>query len=312
MLAPIALFVYNRPCHTRQTVEALLQNSLASSSELFVFADGLKKSTFGEEIEKIRETREFIHQIKGFKSINIIESNHNIGLAKSVIEGVTDVIIKYGKVIVIEDDILTHPDFLTFMNDGLNTYKNTEELFMISGFSYNIKIPNSYQNKVYFTHRCCSWGWATWLDRWEKANWILDDDMDIFLSKKLQHSFNKPGRDLYNMLTLQKKGIIDSWAIRWGYNMFCNKAYCMNPIHSLVKNIGFDGSGTHKDYIISDNYVADFPQERFTLDSFPCCIKKEMVLDKQIRSFLDGNTSLYQKIRYSIRKRVKQISKQQV
>ena len=255
MLAPIILFAYNRPNHTRQTINALQQNDLAGDSDLFVFCDGPKKTASEEQKRNINSVRQIVHDIKGFKSITIEESSQNKGLANSVIAGVTKILDKYGKVIVVEDDIITHPFFLRYMNDCLNIYQDRKDVFMIGGFNYNIRIPKDYKEDVYIVHRSCTWGWATWKDRWNKADWCVRDYQTMCNDKKAQMIFNRGGLDMFPMLQAQMEGKIDSWGIRWDYCMYKNDGGCIHPVKSLCHNCGFDGSGIHCDSL-SDKYTA--------------------------------------------------------
>jgi len=244
-LAPIALFVYNRPVHTRKTVEALLKNKLAKQSILYIFSDAPKRK---EDETKVKEVRKYIHSIRGFKKIHITERKKNLGLANSIISGVTEVVKKHGKTIVLEDDLITSPNFLIYMNYLLNLYENERKIFSITGYNHPrslMRIPKDYPFDVYFNPRACSWSWATWRDRWNKADWEVKDFNAFLKNKELQKAFNYSGDDKSDMLIRQMQGKIDSWAIRWDYTHFKNKAYCVYPIVSYVDNIGNDASGVH-------------------------------------------------------------------
>jgi len=243
--SPTTLFVYNRPIHTKKTVEALKANKLASKSILYIYSDYPKKKEHKEDVKKVRE---YIHTIKGFKEIHITERKENYGLAKSVIKGTTEVINKHGRVIVVEDDLITSPKFLTFMNNMLETYKDEKKIYSITGYNYPpklMKIPKEYKYDIYFSPRAGSWGWATWKDRWDKADWEVKDYNQFIKNKQLQKEFNKGGDDMTNMLIKQMEGKLDSWAIRWCYTLFKNNAYCIYPTKSYIDNIGMDGSGVH-------------------------------------------------------------------
>jgi hypothetical protein len=244
-LSPIILFVYNRPEHTQKTVEALQKNKLAKESLLYVFSDGPK----GEgDVSKIKEIREYLRTIKGFKKVEIFESDKNKGLANSVISGVTKIINKHGRAIVLEDDLITSPNFLVYMNKLLNKYEKEKKIYSITGYNFPekiMKIPKDYKFDVYFNPRAASWSWATWKDRWEKADWEIKDFENFKKSKKLQKKFNLGGEDMSEMLISQMEGKLDSWAIRWCYHHFKNKAFCIYPTESYVNNIGLDGSGVH-------------------------------------------------------------------
>ena len=241
-LSPIILFVYNRPEHTKRTVESLLKNTLASESRLIIFSDGAKNDS---DSQKVQAVRDYIKTIKGFDRIEIVLRDRNFGLANSVISGVNEIFKQNDRVIVMEDDIITSPSFLSFMNKALAFYQDNKSIYSISGYPYPIKIPNQYQKDVFISYRASSWGWGTWKDRWEKVDWEVKDFSTFISDKKTQNLFDSGGQDLTQMLKAQMKGKIDSWAIRWGYAHFKNNAYCLYPIVPLCKNIGTDKSGTH-------------------------------------------------------------------
>lgn len=245
-LAPIILFVYNRPGHTKQTVEALQKCELASESDLYIYADGPKEDASDEIQQRIADVQQHIHTIDGFKSIHIIESPTNKGLANSVIQGVSEVINKHGKVIVVEDDIVAHPFFLRFMNEALERYEKAKRIFAISATMERFHVPSNYHKDVFLTYRFGSWGWATWVDRWNTINWDINT-YPIFTQQTSSqiNSLNRGGNDLWPMLQAQKNGDIDSWAIRMGYNMNIQNRFCLRPEKSFVDNIGMDGSGIH-------------------------------------------------------------------
>lgn len=241
-LAPIALFAYRRPWHTRKTVQSLQENVLAKDSELYIFCDGAKSDA---DQEDIREVRQYINTVKGFKKTYIINRERNWGLAKSVISGVTEVIERFGRIIVMEDDLVSSPNFLKFMNLALTTYEDRNELFSITGYNFLTNVPIGYREQVFLSYRPSSWGWGTWTDRWNKADWEVRDFDTFMKNKNDQVRFNRGGDDLTEMLVKQMKGEVDSWGIRWCYTHFKHGAYCLVPITSKIKNIGFDNSGTH-------------------------------------------------------------------
>lgn len=272
-LAPVILFVYNRPLHTKKTVNALLKNSLAKNSELFIFSDGPKKESAVEGVKKVRSC---IKTIKGFKKVNIIEREKNFGLANSIITGVTEVINKYGRAIILEDDLITAKNFLSYMNQALEFYLEDKRIFSIAGYNYPIEIPEEYFYDVYLTYRCCSWGWATWKDRWVKADWEVKDYHNFLKCECAQKKFDRGGDDLTDMLKLQMKGKIDSWAIRWCYAHYKNNAFSLQPVRSKVFNIGFDGTGTH--HVLGfDKAVLDSGKDKFLF-------KKDIQIDPDIIS----------------------------
>ncbi|GAA0486560.1 glycosyltransferase [Salinibacillus aidingensis] len=240
--APIILFVYNRPENTLKTLEALKNNNLAQESELYIYSDGPKKH---EDLKKVEEVRNIINDIKGFKSVYIYCYEENQGLANSVINGVTKVFKNYDKVIVLEDDLLTSKNFLTFINEALNFYKFDNDIWSISGYTPNLSFPDSYQSNIYVSPRASSWGWGTWKDRWKLIDWDIKDYHEFKNNGKSRRLFNYAGNDLSPMLDDQIKGIIDSWAIRWCYNQFKLNKLTVYPRQSFVVNIGFDNDATH-------------------------------------------------------------------
>ncbi|MEH7440207.1 glycosyltransferase [Neobacillus drentensis] len=240
--APVVLFVYNRPNHTAKTIEHLKNNNLADKTDLFIFSDAAKSD---KQTDKVKLVREYIGTISGFKSVTICEAEKNRGLAKSIISGVSDVLNKYGVVIVLEDDIITAPCFLEYMNSALTFYKDDKEIWSITGYNYPFEIPNSYKETVYLSYRASSWSWATWKDRWDTVDWDIKDYAAYRWNPIKIAQFCKGGTDLDKMLRNQMKGLIDSWAIRWCYNQSFQKKYTIYPCSAIATNIGTDGTGTH-------------------------------------------------------------------
>lgn len=251
-LAPIVLFAYNRPYHIRQTIESLSANMLADKSKLFIFSDGPKNE---ETLPEVLEVRSYIKTISGFESISIIERNTNFGLANSIIDGVTNIINQYGKIIVLEDDLVTSPFFLTYMNEGLSLYENNEHVISIHGYVYPIKkqLPNYY----FLRGADCS-GWATWKRGWELFNPSSQLLLDEIRRQKLEELFNfNDSHNYTGMLQAQIEGKVASWAIRWYASAFLANRYTLYPGTSFVNHIGFDGSGTNCGN--SGNYDIRFP-----------------------------------------------------
>ncbi|MFA6715799.1 MAG: glycosyltransferase, partial [Victivallaceae bacterium] len=238
--APIALFVYNRPQHTRQTVEALLANELANESDLLIFADGPKSD---KNTGAVRQVREYIHSVTGFKSIKINEKESNQGLANSIIAGVTEVVSKYGKIIVLEDDMVASPYFLRYMNDALDMYENEDKIISIHGYVYPVKekLP-----ETFFLCNPGCWGWATWKRGWDLFEPNGEKLLDKFKTSTQKKRFNFDNSfPFYKMLKDQIKGKVDSWAIRWYASAFLQNKLTLWPGKSLVLNIGMDNSGSH-------------------------------------------------------------------
>lgn len=240
MPAPIALFVYNRLQHTRLTVEALQQNELADKSDLFVFSDGTRTE---DDFTKVQYVRQYVKSISGFASVTVIEREVNYGLAQSIIAGVTELVNRFGKVIVVEDDLVTSKYFLRYMNEALRKYEHDERVISIHGYCYPTKqqLP-----ETYFLHGADCWGWATWKRAWK----IFEADGKKLLTqlkeKDLCHRFDFDGTYSYTkMLKNQIAGRIDSWAVRWHASAFLADKLTLYPGRSLVNNIGGDDLGTH-------------------------------------------------------------------
>ena len=245
MLAPIVLFVYNRPEHTRATLEALARNTLARQSDLVIFSDAPKNEAAADAV---REVRKLIGGVTGFSSVRVVERQTNMGLAKSVIAGVTEVINANGRVIVLEDDLVTSRHFLQYMNDALDHYENDPKAFSIGGYQFpsrTMPIPKRYRHDTYASYRCCSWGWGTWQTRWASIDWGMGYFEAFASDPQEQARFNRGGPDMAQMLMHQRQGRIDSWAIRFCHAHFANDMRCIYPVQTLVRNIGLDNSGVH-------------------------------------------------------------------
>lgn len=239
-LAPILLFVYNRPLHVKKSIEALLANELAKDSELYVFSDAAKDEASKSDVEEVRR---FVHSIDGFKQIHIVEREKNWGLARNIIDGVIQLVNEHGRVIVLEDDLIAAPYFLTFMNDALETYKDEEKVGHIQAcdFTKDPTLPDTFLIK--FTG---SWGWATWKRAWKHFNPNGQELLDELIRRKLTRQFDFNGKyGFTRMLRRQIEGKNNSWAIRWNASLFLADILSLNVGRSLIQNEGFDGSGTN-------------------------------------------------------------------
>lgn len=239
-LAPILLFVYNRPEHVRRSIESLLRNELAAQSELFIYADAAKDEAAESAVTEVRQ---YIKGIKGFKSVHITERERNWGLANNVIDGVTTLVNRYGRVIVLEDDLIVAPYFLQFMNDALETYKDSQEVGHIQAcdFTHDPSLPDTFLIKW-----TGSWGWATWDRAWKNFNPNGKELLRQLEERKLTRTFDFNGNYRFTrMLRRQIEGKNNSWAIRWNASLFLADILSLNVGRSLVQNEGFDGSGTN-------------------------------------------------------------------
>ncbi len=238
--APILLFVYNRPEHTHRCIESLKRNSLATDSTLYIYADGAKNNI---QQAAVNEVRSYIHTICGFKETIIIERDENWGLARNIIDGVTTQVNQYGRVIVLEDDLVVAPYFLQFMNDALETYQDEPKVGHIQAcdFTQDPSLPDTFLIKW-----TGSWGWATWDRAWKHFNPNGKELLQELEQGKLTHTFDFNGKyGFTRMLRRQIEGKNNSWAIRWNASLFLKDILSLNVGRSLVQNEGFDGSGTN-------------------------------------------------------------------
>lgn len=261
-LAPIIVFCYNRPWHVEQTLKALSRNELADQSTLYIYCDGPKPDATDEQRQKIADVRQVVRKRQWCKEVHVVEAEKNKGLANSIIGGVTEVINKHGRVIVLEDDLVSSPFFLKYMNMSLDFYQEYSSVFSISGYNFppsKLEIPIDYLFDNYVSLRICSWGWATWIDRWNKVDWSMEDYNICKRNSNVLRALNRLGDDFVPMLQMQKNGIIDSWAVRFGLAHFKYHAVAIWPCKSYVTNIGFDGTGTHSG-TIANMYKNDLTQ----------------------------------------------------
>lgn len=239
-LAPILLFVYNRPQHVKRALGSLLQNREAAASDLYVFSDAARSVEDAAAVEMVREE---IADIQGFRSVSVVERNENFGLARSIIEGVTSIVNRYGRVIVLEDDLVVSPYFLRFMNDALEVYKDEPRVGHIQAcdFIQSAALPDTFLIKW-----TGSWGWATWQRAWELFNPNGQELLDQLCERRLTKQFDFNGKyGFTRMLRQQIEGKNNSWAIRWNASLFLADVLSLNVGRSLVSNEGLDGSGTN-------------------------------------------------------------------
>jgi hypothetical protein len=301
-LAPIALFVYNRPEHTRRTLSYLQKNLLAEDSRLYIFSDGQKSVT---DQAKVAQVRQLIEEVSGFKAVKVICRKENLGLAKSIISGVTQLVNEYGKVIVFEDDMLSSPYTLQYFNEALARYAIEEKVMHIGAYMYNLndsKLP-----QTFFFRAATSWGWATWARAWKH----FEPDVDLLLNqfdKKKTDQFSIEGTmNFWKQLTGYKAGKNDSWAIRWYASIFLKGGLTLNPSVSFIQNIGNDGSGVHSN--MEDMYSVRIAKKAVT--QFPEEIKEDQQAYQAIRHFLKNRkgTLLQRGMRFVKQLKEKYISK---
>ena len=285
-LAPIVLFTYNRPWHTQQVLTALQKNELSEQSKLFIFSDGGKDF---EDEQLVDETREILDNTTGFKEVTVIKRPVNFGLAANVINGVSSIIEEYGKVIVLEDDLITSSTFIKFMNDALDMYEDVDEVAHIHAFCYaGLNLADTF-----FIRWAGSTGWATWHDSWKLFEPNGDKLLTEIKEKKLSRTFDFNGKYPYtNMLKRQTIGKVNSWAIRWNASLFLNDKLSLNTGKSLIHNIGFDGSGEHsgsQDFYNMDLYDGELELEK------PERIQQSVEARRQFEEFYQRTNSFWAK-----------------
>lgn len=282
---PVILFVYNRPNHTMQTLNALNNNIDVDKSELFVFSDCAKNN---HDMAAVLNVRAILREFKvesRFRMVHVYEAKEHKGLANSVITGVSQIISQYGQVIVLEDDLVTSVDFLKFMNGALKYYEAEERVWSIAGYTPDLKCLSKYNKDVYMCLRAGSWGWATWKNRWDSIDWEVKDYTDFVRDKKKKKQFQKRGYDLPGMLERQMQGKIDSWAVRFCYEQFKQNRVTVNPAISRIKNIGFDGSGTHGG--VSEKWNVYLNERIEDVHYIPVEMDKKLI--KSYNTFFAGN-----------------------
>ncbi|OJJ19296.1 hypothetical protein BKI52_21010 [marine bacterium AO1-C] len=241
-LTPIALFTYKRPQHTLQTLESLQNNELGKLSSLYIFSDAAKSS---QDQVQVNQVKQIIRQKQWCNEVHIIERESNYGLAKNIIEGITQMVNQFGKVIVLEDDIVTSSGFLTYMNQALDLYQNTPEVMHISAYLPPIDTHEVQQDTFFFNQTSC-WGWGTWKSAWEK---FIPDPVTLYQQVKIANHISRfnmdNSYDFMSHLKANLEGSLHTWAIKWYASVFLEKGLCLHPKISLTRNIGFDNTGEH-------------------------------------------------------------------
>lgn len=311
MNAPVVIFVYDRKEHLMQTIEALKEATLSRETKVYIFSDAAKNKRSMEGVSAVREYLVNLEKEHIFESVDIIYAEKNKGLSKSIIEGVTRIVDEFGRVIVLEDDILVARDFLLFMNQALDFYENDKKTWAISGYVENFDFLNNYPYKTFAYWRADCWGWATWSNRWSLIDWNITDYRKFAFSISERRYFNRGGEDLARMLDAQMVGAIDSWAIRWCYAAYKQGMLTIHPTISRTANIGLDGSGEHcKD----SGTIQQVPEartescilEECKLDAvlwkeYTRCLKKRFNFAYRLRKNIK---SFFRRIQYIFRKTV--------
>lgn len=286
--APLALFVYNRPWHTRQVVDALLSNTFADETSLYVFSDAPKDEAASLAVSEVRS---YIRTIAGFKTVTIIERDTNFGLARSIIAGVTRLCEEFGRAIVLEDDLITSRHFLSYMNDALRLYNDDESVASVSAYMYPVRPPPDAHDTVLLEFPM-SWGWATWNRAWR----LFESDGRVLMNRlrerNLLSSFDQVGPGSFvKMLESQIEGRNNSWFIRWHATLYLNGKRSLAPTRSLVNNIGLDGSGVHCSYWLFNPFLVEPSKTSIITATIPpaidarfqCALRRFFMKNKALR-----------------------------
>jgi hypothetical protein len=312
-LAPIIFFAYNRPEHTQKALESLFENDLAYQSVLYIFADGAKPNATHTELNAIAKTRKILQEKKWVKNtqdtnvqdnhnqIYIIESQSNKGLANSIMEGVTEVLAKHGKAIVLEDDLLLSKGFLKFMNEALEMYENTPQVMHISGYVLPIDASELDESTFFYSQTSC-WGWATWKRAWD----FLETDAQK-LANEIQkmpegvYQFNMDGtHQFFQALQDNISGKLKTWAIKWQASVFLQNGLALHPTKSLVNNIGNDGTGEHKGF--TNKYL--HKQKADSIAFTPIAVQESEKAKTLIKKFYENKIPHKSLIPITLRKKI--------
>lgn len=295
--APVVIFAYRRPHHLQRVLEALARNELATQTPLVIYSDAPKNE---KAVQDVLEVRRLLKNVTGFLSVEVVERQQNFGLSQSIIDGVTSVVKKYGRVIVVEDDLLTSPFFLKFMNLGLGKYQDSAKVGSVHGYNYPLNVGSSVD---FFLRGGDCWGWATWDRAWDKMN--VDGRV---LRQRISQLGLRKNFDLDNaypyteMLDDQIAGHNDSWAIRWHASLFLENMLTLYPHQSLVQNIGMDQSGENCE--ISTDFDAVLAKEAWSLKEI-AIEESELHRSALITFYRNQRHGIKAKIPYQIRRVVK-------
>jgi len=285
----IALFSYRRLDTLKKCIDALKKCPESSISELIIFSDAAASE---EVANKVIAVREYIATITGFNSIKIISREKNLGVDYNLIEGLTYMKNQFDQFIVVEDDLIVESNFITYLNEALDFYKDNKNIHTISAFNWIENIPSEYVYDSYFTKRFWPWGWATWSDRMKNIDWEIEDKKEFLNSKKTQTEFNKWGSDRSMMLKNVIKGKIRTWDIQLDYDFYKKNASHVFPVKSLVDNIGYNPKDASHTFIYN-RYKTNKRFTRINNFNFPIEIEE----DKKIVKLFVRKNSIFERIR---------------
>lgn len=280
--APVLLFVYKRIITLKKVIKSLNENELVYRNELYIFSDGPKNESEKIQIKKLRS---YLIKIKGFKKVKIFARKKNIGLASNIIEGVSKIIKAKKKVIVIEDDLILSKNFLQYMNDNLEKYKNQKKVWHISGWNWNFNFPKHKYDFFFMRYATC-WGWATWKNRWQYFEKNPNKLIKSFNKSKIEKFNLDNSYNFWSQVIRNEKKIINTWAIFWYATIFVNKGLSINPVISQVRNIGNDSYSTNLkgNITISKKIFKDYVPKKY-----PKIVQEDKILLEIIKSKLRPN-----------------------
>jgi len=280
-LAPIALFAYNRPDHIRATLAALAGNELASKSDLYVFSDGPKDARSEALVQQVRMR---IRAASGFRSVTLVERPTNAGLVRAITEGVARMCADHGRVIVLEDDLVTAPQFLSFMNEALDRYAQEPRVMQVSGYMY--PIARSGEERAVFLPATSCWGWGTWKRAWDAYDPTMAGLEGLEADPERRRAFDLDGAyDYFAMAEGHRDGLVNSWGVVWHLSVFAKGGLVLYPLQSLVSNLGFDGSGTHASTSDLGKVPLAANSARFAL---PAAVEVDQAVYADVKSTIRG------------------------
>jgi len=281
MLAPVALFVYNRLDTTKKTIDCLLINNLASETDLIIYSDGGKDVNSWKKVDKLRS---YLKTINGFKSVTIIERSENYYIEKNIIEGVTEILYKYGKIIVLEDDVLTNKYYLEYMNDSLNRYENEQRVMHISSMNHFDISPEYDANFTSLME--CGWGWATWKNRWDLFKSFKSRSEAISGLSDMDLNNIEYGGRFKCLNSLDYKPI--PWDICWSISIYKNNGLCLEPSYPLSQNIGLYNGTHYSNSRLLGKYKYDRPFVSVKIKKLPSIIEKNKKIETLLNTSFEG------------------------
>lgn len=286
MSTPVAVFTYNRPEHARRALTTLARCHRLAECQVHIYCDGARSAAHQARVEASRRT---VHALASSLNARVVERAENLGLAHSIVAAVTELVQAYGRVIVVEDDLILSPSFLDFMLQALDKYRDAEQVFQISGYLFPLEPMPALP--AFFLPLSTTWGWATWERAWQNFSWNATDADLLLADRDARRRFCLDDSYPYaTMLEDRLAGRNDSWGILWWYTVFQAKAQVLYPQRSLVQNAGFDGSGTHSgdSQVLQRSLHTEVGQVNITSPlPFPEAIATEATVWAQVKKYLN-------------------------